>query len=61
VLYKSGVYALKALCLIPAGLYGVRKEGMVEILWHRWETSRQTENTKFDLKPPAVERPRHIK
>jgi len=28
---------------------------MVEILWHRRETSRQTENTKFDLKPPDVD------
>lgn len=55
VLYKSGVYALKALCLTPGGLYGVRKEGMVEILWHRRETSWQTEKTKFDLKPPDVD------
>jgi hypothetical protein len=55
VLYKSGVYALKALCLTPGGLYGVRKEGMVEILWHRRETSRKTEKTKFDLKPPDVD------
>ncbi len=52
VLYKSGVYALTALCLTPGGLHGVLREGMVEILWHRRETSRQTEKTKFHLKPP---------
>jgi len=38
VLYKSGVYALKALCLTPGGLYSVLTEGMAEILWHRRET-----------------------
>jgi hypothetical protein len=52
VLYKSGVYASKVTCLTLGGLYGVYGEGMVEILWHRRETSWKTENTKFDLKPP---------
>ena len=59
VLYKlvvreanlSGVYALKALCLTPGGLYSVYSGGMAEILWHHRETRRQTEKTKFSLEP----------
>jgi hypothetical protein len=53
VIYKFGGYARKALCLTPGGLYGVRSEGMVEILWHRRETSRKTKKTKFDLEPES--------
>ncbi|MCK9230148.1 MAG: hypothetical protein M0Q23_03270 [Syntrophales bacterium] len=55
VLYKSGSYTQEALCLTPGCLHGVRKEGMVEILGHRRKTGRQTEKTKFDLKPPDVD------
>ena len=51
VLYKSGVYARKALCLTPGGLYSVYSGGMAEILWHHRETRRQTEKTKFSLEP----------
>ena len=51
VLYKSGVCASKVTCLTLGGLHGVYDEGIVEILWHRRETSRKTENTKFDLTP----------
>ena len=35
----------------PGDPHGVRSKGMVEILWHRRETRRQTENTNIDLKP----------
>ena len=41
VLYKSGVYAGKVLCLTPGDLHGVLPEkGMAEIVWHRRETRR---------------------
>ena len=32
VLYKSGVYAWKVICLTLGGLYGVDGKGMTEIL-----------------------------
>ena len=35
----------------PGDPHGFRSTGMVEILWHRRETRRQTENTHIDLKP----------
>jgi len=31
----------------------VRKEGMVEILWHPQTKGWETENTNIDLKPPG--------
>jgi len=50
VLYKSGVYAWKILCLTPGGLQNVPMECMAEMMWHRRETRRQTEKTNIGLK-----------
>ena len=61
VLYKSGVYALKVTCLTLGGLYGVRGEGMVEILWHRRETREHKvrPNAPHWTEVPATASDRH--
>ncbi len=40
----------KSACTVPLRDRGTT-EGMVEILWHRRETRRQTEKTNFSLEP----------
>jgi hypothetical protein len=46
-----GARVRKDACLPREIRRAVRSKGMVEILWPRRETRRQTEKTNFDLKP----------
>ena len=41
---------------LSSSMSGRWKRGMAMIMWHRWETKRQTENTNFGLNYRAISR-----
>jgi hypothetical protein len=51
VLYKSGVYAQKVLCLTPGGLYSVLTGGMAKIVA---PSGNQTANGEDKVQPEAT-------
>jgi hypothetical protein len=58
VVYAAGISVKVGAHYPGRSVGGAGSEDRVEILWHRWETNRKTEKTKFDLR--ACQKATHI-